>query len=45
MAIGLCISFPGLSPAITIGMRAKPAVNAVIKIGFNRSSEPFVMDS
>ena len=41
VAIGLCISLPGKSPRNTNGTKAKADVNAVIKIGFNRSAEPF----
>ena len=40
LAIGLWISFPGKSLANAKGIKAKPAVKAVIKIGLNLSFEP-----
>ena len=39
-AIGLWISLPGKSPRNANGIKAKAEVNAVIKIGLSRSSEP-----
>ena len=39
-AIGLWISLPGKSPRKANGIKAKAEVNAVMRIGFRRSSEP-----
>ena len=39
-AIGLCISLPGKSPPVTMGIKASAEDSAVIKIGFRRSAEP-----
>ena len=39
-AMGLWISLPGRWPPNAMGSSANADVNAVIKIGFNRSSEP-----
>ena len=39
-AMGLCISLPGLSLPMTIGMRARAEVRAVIMMGLSRSAEP-----
>ena len=39
-AIGLWISFPGRSPPIANGMRARAEDRAVIKIGLRRSNDP-----
>ncbi len=44
-AIGLCISLPGSPPFKAKGIRAKPVVNAVIKIGFNLSNAPVLISS
>ena len=40
LAIGLCISLPGKSPAKANGINANAEDKAVIKIGFKRSREP-----
>ena len=39
-AIGHCISAPGLSPAIIIGINANAELNAVIRIGLRRATLP-----
>ena len=44
-AIGLWISFPGRSPPIANGMRARAEDRAVIKIGLRRSNDPCMMVS
>ena len=44
-AIGLWISFPGRSPPIANGMRARAEDKAVIKIGLRRSNDPCIMVS
>ena len=41
-AIGLCISLPGRSPLRASGISASALDRAVIRIGFRRSSEPWI---
>ena len=42
-AIGLWISLPGKSPRKANGIKAKAELNAVMRIGLSRSSEPCTM--
>ena len=42
-AMGLWISFPGRSPPRARGIKANADVRAVIRMGFRRSNEPWII--